>query len=103
MKPSDNALGLSRLTELMGLTPQVGLASNIQPYYPTLGLNNLFPLNNIGAHNFDQLAALPPVRNPRKFSEDNVLIQSRQDTLQQRFAPTNWTEFELLAKRMKKL
>jgi len=103
MKQSENGLQLPSLSELVDLgsrNRQRAMSNYIETPLLSANIMSSFGLNN----------PTPRIPNPRKFSEDNILIQNRlgQVTTQNNNNPNNnnnnnWPDLETITKKIKKL
>jgi len=104
IKPSEHGLQLPLLSELVDLgskNRQRAMSNYVETPLLSANIMSSFGLNN----------PTPRIPNPRKFSEDNILIQNRlgQVTTQNNNNPNNnnnnnnWPDLETITKKIKKL
>jgi len=97
IRTSENGIQMPKLTEIVELGPKSRQRA-FSSLEETSLLSNHLMNANYGYNNIPRLNS-----NPRKFSEDNILIQNRLSQTVQKGPPGNLSEFEILTKKIKKL
>lgn len=96
IRTSENGLQMPKLTEIVEVGPKSRQRAFSSLDEASLLTNHL--INNNFGYNIPRMNS-----NPRKFSEDNILIQNRLSQMSHNVPTTNLAEFEVLTKKIKKL